>query len=125
MNRELIATLAREVFQSAVEDEADAATLDDVLTAVRESKGEVWGLPTSALFSRVREDGEKRWLELGPVAGDLDTILALSPYIDAWAAAAGCEHIDAVYSRHGWERLLAPLGYVRCDGVMRKYVHGA
>lgn len=121
----MIAQAAFDVFLPAVESDADYERLRDVIASILDKTGEVWGLPTSALFAQVLDDGDERVLLLGPSAGLLDEILALSDDIDAWARAAGCARIEAPYSRHGWERLLPRLGYECGDGVMRKLLHGS
>lgn len=122
MNRAAIAAHAERVLARGVETANDAGVCADAIEDLKAGKAEVWGLPGSALVARVWDGEGGRFLELGPAAGDLRDIFALAPAVEAWAAAAGCLHIEVSFSRPGWERGLRRLGYERHGGVMRKQI---
>lgn len=107
---------AREGWAKALEGHP-FVTVDDLFAELDRGEALWWRGENSDVFVRVTEGV----CEMGPVAGDLDEMMANAlPEIEEWARQNGCMEMHVQAGREGWERMLAPHGYEFGAVILRK-----
>jgi hypothetical protein len=89
----------------------DRHTRDTIWQGIVTGQFQFWPYPRAAGVSHVVQYPTGNVLRLWLVGGDLDEVLAREPDLAAWGRAIGCVDLELV-GRHGWIRVLSPLGYV-------------
>lgn len=94
--------------------------IEGIEADIRSGKSQLWMLPNCCVISEIVDYPGEKVCQCLWAAGDLSEILSdLSPKLEAWAKAQGCQSM-LVESREGWARALKPLGYKPWSVTVRK-----
>jgi hypothetical protein len=99
-------------------DERDL-TKDELKRLINCGLAMLWPGEGGALVTECVITPEGRFLHCWLGGGDLKTLLALRPGLEAWGRAMGCDQAS-IQGRRGWGRVFQPFGYVRNGTELRK-----
>ncbi|MCG9916027.1 MAG: hypothetical protein MH112_06655 [Phenylobacterium sp.] len=97
------------------QDGDEAALRADLIAG----RAQLWAGEAGAVVTQCIENAEGRSLHIWLAGGQLETILALRPGVEAWARGLGCTAIT-IEGRPGWTRVLRAHGYQRHGEILRR-----
>ncbi len=101
----------RHHIEAALAYSGDTHTFDDVKAAIIAGKMQLWVGKDGCAVTEIIQYPAKRVLHVFLASGTMEQILDMSDSAMAWGAAQGCTAMT-LSGRKGWERALAPHGFV-------------
>lgn len=92
-------------------------TEPELLALLEANQAQLWLGDRSALVVQLLRPPPT--LHIWLAGGDLDDVLSLRAGLEAWGRSQGCEYMT-INGRRGWERVLAPHGYLPEGEELRK-----
>jgi hypothetical protein len=92
------------------------ATLNDVKARVLAATAQFWPRPDAAAVTEIVTYDRAKVCRVWLAGGNLRTIVAAQPEVEAWARGIGCTGMEII-GRPGWERAL---GYRNTAVVLAK-----
>lgn len=105
----------------ALEHGGGTHSLNDVLAQIEKGDAQLWQNEGGVIVTEMKDTPNKRVVHFWLAAGELESVVALSKDVLAWAKEKGCEQATLA-GRRGWERVLASEGWAPMLTVMSRGV---
>lgn len=87
--------------------------IDDVAAGIEAGDFQFWPGANCAVVTEIYHYPRSKALNFWLLGGDLKELLAMRPYVEAWAKAQGCTRVmgGGMAEKRGWGRVLRAFGY--------------